>query len=100
MPFNFREASPIENHGLCGTCKNSQITEFDNGKSVVYCHELPNGHDVLKSKVNKCSMYSRVGSMTLHRMENIAYVIETKKGGEIGFKPPRDKARYNNDESY
>jgi hypothetical protein len=83
--YNSREyiRKPNENLGLCGTCIHLTLVESDFSIKMAKCRELEFKIN-LSEPVKKCSDYKRIGSLSLHEMKDIAWLIEIPR--IVGFR--------------
>jgi hypothetical protein len=51
------------------------------------------GFPLVDRKVTDCSTHSPKGSMSIHAMKSVAWVIEVKKGKFIGFLNPEERKK-------
>ena len=74
---------------LCDTCRHSLVVKgTKQSDEKVYCNVPISGTVVHPFRVVECSDYvSKIG-MTLYEAEDKGWVLETKGGRVIGFKPP------------
>lgn len=72
---------------LCEKCSEGQVTSFKDGTSFTICHEGVNPIQVRKP-VSSCSRYTPKGQMTPYQAKEFGWVLEIKKSGQVGFKPP------------
>ena len=74
--------------GLCGSCRNSQIRTHDNGESLVECGQFYEHVHKVTRPVKECSEYLAKNAATEREMRETAWIIEVKKGKNIGFISP------------
>jgi hypothetical protein len=75
--------------GLCGTCREAQVTEFSNGRREVRCHSRGTRPILVTSPVVKCNDFDDKASPSQWEMQKIAWVVATDRSGNaIGFKAP------------
>ena len=88
MRFSIKEKIS-EDVGICRGCKYSHI--FQQGEHIsVRClyYDWP---IIIHRPVDRCNLFKGKDRVDRFDLEQIAYVIETKKGSkgvEIGFRPP------------
>lgn len=89
MPVRVRDE---EDFGLCGTCENGHVRRGDRYWDVqIQCGEasrLP-----VRRLVRSCSAYVQRNALEKYELEQMAWVLEVKRGKPIGFRPPgKDRA--------
>jgi hypothetical protein len=85
MPFTMKETP---DRGLCGTCRSAHIRDGDRfADTQIFCNEMPG--ERVRFLVRSCSEYARKNEQDRYEMEQIAWVLEVKKGRVIGFRPPK-----------
>lgn len=68
---------------LCLSCRHATVIQGHTEASLsVQCNAIDRP---MKEKVVECSSYSNRALPTLNAMYEMAYIIENKKGGGIGF---------------
>lgn len=83
-----RMAEELQKKHKCVTCDHGRVTIFENGIES-WCGINP-GRQVTQL-VASCSAYEFRYADAPHSMIIKAWRIEIKKGGEIGFKPPKSQ---------
>ena len=77
---------------LCDTCRYSQVTRGEQENQEDYhCSQFDKP---ILYKIVECSKYLLRGSMALYEMNDIAFVLEQKKG-KVGFVSPKDRDNKN-----
>lgn len=72
---------------LCDSCERSQIMKgCQQGQEIVWCHSLDK---YLPFPISDCTSYSRKGEMSEYEAKEIGWVLESKAGKVVGFKPPK-----------
>ena len=84
---------------LCQSCTNGQIIVFVSGAEQFWCSMLPGITPILKDYVVECNSYERIGSLALHEMTKIAWILEIGKSRQYGFVSP-GKRKKNSDDIY
>ena len=74
---------------LCKSCTQGQITKNSQDKTQTICHWGMRPY-IVHPHITECSKYNRVGQMSQHEAEKIAWVLEIK-GDKIGFRPPKKR---------
>lgn len=75
--------------GLCGSCEYARIMRTKHtDQEQVLCEE---NHPsmLIRAPLADCSDYQAKGAMALHEMKAVGWVLETKGGKIIGFRPPK-----------
>jgi hypothetical protein len=82
---------PSIDGSLCATCRDSQIVDFADGKSVVHCHTRGAMKPIaIRGPVVRCNDYDDRRLAAKWDMEKIAWIVTTDKSGKtIGFAPPK-----------
>lgn len=78
--------------GLCVSCRESQVIEHENGRTVTLCHYY--GHPIVIARpVLRCNQFDDKKTPSEFEMQKIAWTLRTDQSGlAIGFKPPEKKA--------
>lgn len=70
---------------LCDTCKHSTIARNDS-QALVYCTAMGMDGTRINFPVTDCSAYYHKKEAALYQMEEIAWILVTRKSGkEVGF---------------
>ena len=90
------------NHGepsLCLTCRNATVVQGHAiGQRIVQCGALCGPHDRISFHVAECSDYDDKRHPTKREMEEMAWLLLTKKAGrQIGFVRAADYKRNKRD---
>lgn len=81
---------PNRTAGLCRTCREAVIVEYDDATVVTVCNVLYNRPVTIVRPVVKCSDYDMRGKQNNRDMEKIAWTIRTNRSGQpVGFAPPK-----------
>jgi hypothetical protein len=78
--------------GLCGNCVAASIRMFDSGEQQVICSSFTNGRRTDRNVprvVVECSEHSPKGQQSKQEMQQIAWIIEVKRGQVAGFLDPK-----------
>lgn len=82
-------SSKGRNKMLCESCRWSLIkddgTNF--GKQII-CSGVPYGNSQITSMITSCNKYRSFTEKGLPELNQIAWIIEQKKGGQVGFLSP------------
>lgn len=76
--------------GLCNSCRMAHIIIGASGRETVRCQQSMDS-PIIPEPVVECSDYSAKNAMSMHDMEQKAWVIEVKSGKIMGFKPPTEE---------
>ena len=84
ITFKFKD-----HNDLCSSCIYLQVAKGQSGMVLRTCAQLrfiewPYS-DRIPEPIEECNQYKKANSLTLRQMEKIAWVIETKGKGQIGF---------------
>lgn len=71
--------------GLCSTCDNSTVIEFESGKILVRCAAL---EAKVSEPVHHCGSYFPANSTRSWKLEEVATLLIQNKTGSIGFLRP------------
>lgn len=80
---------------LCRTCRQGIIVKGGaHSQETAYCQAMGR---FMSIKVAECNRYLDSTAMTVYEMEQIAWMLITKKAGrQIGFQSPEERNRENN----
>lgn len=79
--------TPKHGKSLCHTCKNASIVKGQNLEELIICQAnmfVPSKGRVT-FRVAECSAYHPTNMPWLHEMEAMAWMIEARKRGPVGF---------------
>lgn len=81
--------------GLCASCSNAHVAEFENGEVETWCKALPYHPRRITRIVVRCNDYEHAFGASLYEMKEIAWALKTDTSGRIaGFvAPDRKKVR-------
>jgi hypothetical protein len=91
--------------GLCFSCMYFNKVIGARGEVLRTCNEVSftgrmGGYTSnIPFKVDKCSTYCAQTAMTLREMKQIAFILENKKGGSVGFVSSKEWRKKNQDDS-
>ncbi|MCH7680640.1 hypothetical protein IID10_14955 [candidate division KSB1 bacterium] len=71
---------------LCDSCSFGTVMESVDGKEFIYCGQV---ESQISRKITKCNDYKDMSDKNEYELERIAWILETKNGRVIGFKPPK-----------
>jgi hypothetical protein len=81
----------LTNSSLCRSCSFGHIFSTHEGE-VVRCHVVSFNVVRMTKDVLECNQYRNAALPSLYQMEEIAWTLNTNKGGKtIGFEPPKKK---------
>jgi hypothetical protein len=84
--IRLRVVDPPARH-KCATCAHGRVTSYESGRVETLCsHGMANNK--IRGVVKHCTEYDYVYSYEDSRMTKLAWILETKRGRVIGFKPP------------
>lgn len=88
MKFNIKE---IPRAGLCGRCTEGQILSHGGSVRRIYCTRMKQD---ISQIPDACSMFDDMRFESRYDFEDIGWVLETRGGSVLGFKPPKkDESR-------
>ena len=94
LTINVRGGTPRKHDGrrLCDSCKHGLVSKSRGGEDIVGCNWGYLGRlRVLEMSVVECSGYRNITEKSLMELQNITWILETKAGKVVGFKPPTKK---------
>lgn len=93
MSISFTMAGSTAKSGpsLCRTCKHAQILTGQNGEEIVRCESF---HKFLTFRVSTCTSFHPSNMPWKYEMEEIAWLVEARKRGPVGFKPGDPEMEY------
>ena len=75
-----------EGFGLCSTCKNFYVTKSEFKVLSTKCSLQGNIKITIEDPIRFCSIYSKLGEMSLYEMSQIALFIDLdEEKGKVGF---------------
>lgn len=87
LTINVKGGTPkFDGKRLCDSCQHSLIMKTSDGKEFVDCtyQNIELTHSVVE-----CNQYKDIKDKDQYELEQIAWILETKNGKTIGFKPPK-----------
>jgi hypothetical protein len=80
---------------LCRTCRSAVIVKGGaHSQETAWCQQMGR---FVPIKVAECNRYLDATAMTVYEMEQIAWLLITKKAGrQIGFQSPEERQRETN----
>lgn len=82
--------TPLSGKSLCATCKHASTVIGQNCEEVVLCHLFGDGgQGRVPFRVATCSRYHPSNVAWLHEMEQMAWIVQAKKRGPVGFDSPQ-----------
>lgn len=93
MSISFSMAGSTAKSGpsLCRTCKFAQTVTGQNGEEIIKCDSFSK---FLNFRVATCSVYHPSNMPWKYEMEEIAWLVEARKRGPVGFKPGDPEMEY------
>lgn len=90
LTIKIKDGTPKENFNLCETCMFSHIIESSNVSSKrVFCNFLPRAF-LLNKPIIACNNHLDKGNPDLKNMQEMAWILMTKKGKPVGFASARE----------
>ena len=80
------KAKKADIYGLCSSCKHFNLikSEFKIIKATCECHS--DVHITIEEPIKYCSLYTKIGEMTLYEMGQLALFIDIEnEEGKVGF---------------
>lgn len=83
-------ATPTSGKPLCLSCKMAKRVRGQNCEEIIFCHLFSrNGSPgPVPFRVAECGDYHPVNMPWLHEMEEMAWKIEARRRGPVGFNDP------------
>lgn len=89
LQIKIHGATPKSTKTLCITCKNASIIKGQNCEEMVKC-----GSNLFEGfvpfRIAECSQYHPSNMPWLHEMEQMAWKIEARRRGPVGFEKTDD----------
>ena len=89
MKIKVQGGTPKSGKSLCITCKYSMVLKGQEGQEIIICRRLFDDRRPIPFKVAECSEYHPSNMPSLHEMEDMAWKIEARKRGPVGFEPEK-----------
>ena len=83
--LKLRGMTPKSGESLCETCRRATIVRGENFEHIIQCGALNDPNDIIKFRVVDCTDYETKLSMSMSKMESLAWNIEPRKRGATGF---------------
>jgi hypothetical protein len=77
-----KNGTPRIEKSLCETCSQATVVKGANLEHVIKCGILD---AIMKFAVAECSDYSNRTATSLTQMEKIAWIVESRERGPVGF---------------
>ncbi len=89
LTINIRGGTPKhDGKRLCDTCFYGTVMESADGREMIKCSQV---EERITRKIVKCSDYKNMQEKDEYELNRIAWILETKNGKNIGFKPPKKR---------
>ena len=75
----------------CSSCSHGRITTFRDGRVTTTCSEGGINAQIIIGYVEHCSQFLFAHAYAPMRMNEMAFILEVKKGKIKGFRPPRPR---------
>ena len=87
IQFNIKGGTPPGGKSLCVTCKHSSSVRGQNMEEVIHCTAglFEHRQGLVPFKVSECTEFHPSNMPWLHEMEEMAWKIEARKRGVVGF---------------
>jgi hypothetical protein len=87
LQIKIHGATPKGGKSICHSCKKATVIKGQNCQEVILCGLFDGGGRV-PFKVAECGGYHPVNMPWLHEMEDMAWKIEARRRGPVGFNDP------------
>lgn len=89
LQIKIHGATPKSGKSICLTCKKGTVVKGQNCQEIVLCGLFGDGsRGRVPFRVAECGDYHPLNVPWLHEMEEMAWKIEAKKRGPVGFNDP------------
>lgn len=81
-------ATPKGGKGICATCKHAKKIIGQNCEEIIFCHTVFDNTrygGVVPFRIAECTQYHPSNMPWLHEMEQMAWTVEAKRRGPVGF---------------
>ena len=78
------------NKTLCYKCNNGQVMKAIDETVRIHCNLLFRSSDVHPC-ITECTTFEPKGNLNDYEMKKVAWILESKHGRIVGFKPPEAK---------
>ena len=78
----------VKNSSLCFSCQHSVIAENESGRCLIVCQMISRR---IYDPIVNCNSYEDKAVVRENDLKEIAWIIDPKKKGKIGFMPPEKK---------
>jgi hypothetical protein len=92
MSFKIINGTPKSGKSLCLTCKHGKVVKGQECQEVLFCSSVFSknySYGYVPFRISECAEYHPSNMPWLHEMENMAWKIEARKRGPVGFEPDR-----------
>ncbi len=72
---------------ICGRCEHGTEITTSNATILAYCSRVDGW---VRTDIETCTDFRIEHGLTLHKMEDMAFIMETSLKGKIGFITPRE----------
>ena len=87
LQIKIHGATPKSGKSICLSCKMATVVKGQNCQEIIMC-SLFGSPGTVPFKVAECAKYHPINVPWLHEMEEMAWKIEAKKRGPVGFNDP------------
>ena len=88
LQIKIHGATPKGGKSICLSCKRGKVVKGQNCQEVIFCGLFSDVGGRVPFKVSECGDYHPVNMPWLHEMEEMAWKIEARKRGPVGFNDP------------
>ena len=94
IELKIQNGTRSDRQNLCTTCRNATVVKGPaDSQQTIFCQQMGR---FIPIKVAECNRYLDATAMTVYEMEQIAWLMLTKKAGrQIGFVSPEERQREN-----
>lgn len=88
LQIKIHGATPKSGKSICHSCKKATIVRGQNCQEIVFCGLFGSSGGTVPFKVAECGDYHPLNMPWLHEMEDMAWKIEARRRGAVGFNDP------------
>ena len=92
MSLKIIGGTPKSGPSICKSCKHAKMIKGQNCQELVLCHLFPTYSGApgnVPFRIADCASYHPTNMPWLHEMQEIAWMIEARKRGPVGFEPDK-----------
>jgi hypothetical protein len=90
LQIKIHGGTPKTGKTLCATCKHAKKVVGQSCQELIFCAALtfPGRSDIVPFRIAECASYHPTNMPWLREMEQMAWIIEARKRGPVGFNDP------------